>query len=188
LDLLSNVRFWCSRFAAFSTHVWLGRVLRCRGVFGGFYIESEFRTTTLRNITIRRGAVIQRRTVFAVKRGAVLSVGSKTRIGSDCVVAVQERVELGNNVLIAARCLIADHNHQFGDPASPVMTQGAAKVMPVFIGDDSWVGINVCILPGVQLGKHCVVGANSVVTRSFPDYTILAGAPAKAVGVVGTEK
>ena len=51
----------------------------------------------------------------------------------------------------------------------------------VVIGDRCWIGANACIASGVELGHDCVVGANSVVTRSFPPCTVVAGAPAVAI-------
>jgi acetyltransferase-like isoleucine patch superfamily enzyme len=59
------------------------------------------------------------------------------------------------------------------------MHQGLTAPAPVRIGEGSWLGINVCILPGVTLGRNCVVAANSVVTRSVPDGGVVAGAPAR---------
>jgi acetyltransferase-like isoleucine patch superfamily enzyme len=56
------------------------------------------------------------------------------------------------------------------------------KGHPIIIGNNVWIGMNALILPEVQLGNWVVVGAGAVVTESFPNYTILAGNPAKVVG------
>ena len=50
----------------------------------------------------------------------------------------------------------------------------------VEIGEGSWLGENVCVL-GAIIGRHCVIGANSVVTKDIPDYSIAVGAPAKVI-------
>ena len=52
---------------------------------------------------------------------------------------------------------------------------------PVKIGDNAWIGDNVTILPGVSLGNNVIVGANAVVTKSFPDNSVIAGVPAKVI-------
>jgi acetyltransferase-like isoleucine patch superfamily enzyme len=186
LNTLRNIRNWLRWFLVFHKQVWLGLILRSKGIFCGYHIESDFRITTLQNVSIGTGVVVQRRSVFGLKPGATLRIGKGSRIGSDCVLAVQEKMELGDNVLIAARCFITDHNHEFRDRDRPVMGQGATPPKPISIGDNCWFGINVCILPGVKLGRNCVVGANSVVTRSFPDYSILVGTPAKAVSTAAS--
>ena len=59
--------------------------------------------------------------------------------------------------------------------------QRPVKTKPVVIGENTWVGENVVILPGSSIGKGCVIGANSVVKGVFPDYCIIAGSPAKIV-------
>ena len=51
----------------------------------------------------------------------------------------------------------------------------------VLIGDDTWIGTNVVIAGTVEIGKHCVIGANSVVTHDIPDYSVVAGCPAKVI-------
>ena len=52
---------------------------------------------------------------------------------------------------------------------------------PVSIGDHSWIGASAIIMPGVSIGKYCVVAANSFVNSSFPDYSIIGGTPAKLI-------
>lgn len=51
----------------------------------------------------------------------------------------------------------------------------------VSIGDDTWIGTNVVIAGTVEIGKHCVIGANSVVTHDIPDYSVVAGCPARVI-------
>ena len=49
------------------------------------------------------------------------------------------------------------------------------------IGDDVWIGTNVIILPGVNIGSHCIIGAGAVVTKDVPDYAVVGGVPAKVI-------
>lgn len=49
------------------------------------------------------------------------------------------------------------------------------------VGDDTWIGTNVVIAGNIHVGKHCVIGANSVVTKDIPDYSVAAGIPAKVI-------
>ena len=71
-------------------------------------------------------------------------------------------------------------NHNYADAEKLIDEQGVSTA-PVTIEDDVWVGANAVILPGVTLGKHCVVAAGSVVSRSVPAYTICAGSPARII-------
>ena len=64
--------------------------------------------------------------------------------------------------------------------ARPVLSQKVVQKKPVEIGDGSWIGENVCII-GASVGKHCIIGANAVVTHDIPDYSIAVGSPAKVV-------
>ena len=57
----------------------------------------------------------------------------------------------------------------------PIIQNGTVE-----IGERSWLGENVCVL-GAIIGKHCVIGANSVVTHDIPDYSVAVGAPAKVI-------
>lgn len=130
-------------------------------------------------VRLEPGVVIQRGATLATQPGGTLTIGSESRIGPDVVISVAQRVTLGRSVLTAARCYISDHNHAFSDLEKPIIEQGMTPPRPVTIGDGSWLGINVCILAGVSLGRNCVVAANSVVTSSFPDYSVVGGAPAR---------
>jgi acetyltransferase-like isoleucine patch superfamily enzyme len=61
------------------------------------------------------------------------------------------------------------------------MEQKLSEGNPIVIHENSFIGRNVFIAPGVVIGKHCVVGAYSLVTKSFPDYTMIVGSPARAI-------
>ena len=75
---------------------------------------------------------------------------------------------------------ITDINHRYGNKATPIIEQGIICA-EVYIGSNSFIGCNAYIAPGVRIGKHCVVGANSVVLGDVPDFSIVAGIPAKIV-------
>ena len=60
-----------------------------------------------------------------------------------------------------------------------IIPQGEAPECTIKIGDDVWIGTKVIILPGVSIGSHSIIGAGAVVTKFFPEYSIIGGNPAK---------
>lgn len=148
-------------------------------MFRGVYIGPGLHITGEPAIDLGSRVIIQRGAALYARSGSHLCVSDGCRIGSDVVISVADAVTLGRDVLLAPRCYISDHNHQFSDPAVPVIHQGMTTPAPVIIGDGCWLGINVCVLAGVTLGRNCVVAANSVVTSSFPDGSVIGGAPAR---------
>jgi acetyltransferase-like isoleucine patch superfamily enzyme len=85
-----------------------------------------------------------------------------------------------DNVLTADKVYISDNSHEYRDVSMPIINQPILQLKKVVIGEGSWIGENVCIL-GASVGKHCVIGANSVVTKDIPDYCVAVGSPAVVV-------
>lgn len=84
------------------------------------------------------------------------------------------------NVLTADKVYVSDNLHGYEDVNTPIHKQPIIQNGTVEIGEGSWLGENVCVL-GANIGKHCVIGANSVVTKDIPDYSIAVGAPARVI-------
>lgn len=90
------------------------------------------------------------------------------------------KIYIGKNTAIAANVTITDINHPYQNIHIAIEKQ-LITTKEVYIGDDSKLYNNVVILPGTTIGKHCVVGANSVVSGKFADFTVIVGAPARIV-------
>jgi acetyltransferase-like isoleucine patch superfamily enzyme len=110
-----------------------------------------------------------------------LRVGARTQIGRYSCITCINRIDIGQNCLFSEHVYISDHAHGFMPDDGPPARQPLHSKGPVVIGDNCFVGYRAVILPGVTLGKNCVVGANSVVTRSFPAFSMVAGVPAKLI-------
>ena len=90
------------------------------------------------------------------------------------------KVIIGKNTAIAANVTITDIHHPYTDVSIPIEHQ-MIEVKEVVIDDDCKIYNNAVILPGVHIGKHVTIGANSVVTRDVPNYSVVIGAPAKII-------
>ncbi len=90
-------------------------------------------------------------------------------------ITIEDDVMLGSGVHIYVS------NHQYNDPEVPIIDQGSSKFSHVILHKGCWVGTNTIILPGVEIGENAVVGAGSVVTKTVPARTVVAGNPAKCV-------
>ena len=102
-------------------------------------------------------------------------------------VAATRYVKIGNNVLTGPHVFICDYNHEYRDVSKPIMRQGRMYNKEITdaplleIGDGSWLGTNAVVVGNVKIGRNCVIGANSVVTRDIPDYCVAAGIPARVI-------
>ena len=115
---------------------------------------------------------------------ARIRIGGGTFLNMGVMVAAAELVEIGEHCMFANGCFVTDGNHRFDDPDKPVPWQGFTTKGPTRIGDNVWCGANVVITSGVTVGERCVIGANSVVNRDLPAFSIAVGAPAKVVKTI----
>jgi acetyltransferase-like isoleucine patch superfamily enzyme len=105
-------------------------------------------------------------------------IGSQTRIGlSNTIIGP---VTIGNNVNIAQHVVMSGLNHGYEDISVAPRSQ-TCSTATIHIADDCWIGANVVITAGVIIGKHCVIAAGSIVTKSVPEFSIVAGNPAKII-------
>jgi acetyltransferase-like isoleucine patch superfamily enzyme len=112
---------------------------------------------------------------------ARIHIGSGTFLNMGVMVAAMELVEIGDHCMFANGCFITDADHRFDDPDRPITWQGFRSKGPTRVGDNVWCGTNVVITSGVTVGERCVIGANSVVNRDLPPYSIAVGAPARVI-------
>jgi len=108
-------------------------------------------------------------------------IGDNVCMNTDCHIGCINKVVIGNNVLMASRIYISDHSHGKISKEALELPPAKRKLYsrgPVIIEDNVWIGEGVCILPGVTVGKNSIIGANSVVTKSIPPNSIIAGIPA----------
>lgn len=87
-------------------------------------------------------------------------------------------IEIGNGVVIAAGVRFVSHDSSYAN----VFGDMPVKFGRISIGNDSYIGVNSIILPGVSIGESCLIGAGSIVNRDIPSYSIAVGNPAHVIG------
>jgi acetyltransferase-like isoleucine patch superfamily enzyme len=110
-----------------------------------------------------------------------LVIGDDCYIGPDCQFHCIDRIELGAGSVLSDQVYVSDVGHGLDPRAGLIIDQPVISKGPVIIGAGSFVGFGAVLLSGVTLGKHCIVGARSVVTRAVPAYTMVGGNPAREI-------
>lgn len=136
--------------------------------------------TSVNNVKIGDNVRIAKRCSVFGAPGNFLEIGSNSYIGMNSLLnGFAAKVKIGSFVSIAQNVnIMADS----GPNASPELQ----RIYPVLkgkvvVGDHCWLGANTVVMPGVKLGRFCIVAANSFVNKSFPPYSIIGGSPAKLI-------
>jgi acetyltransferase-like isoleucine patch superfamily enzyme len=112
----------------------------------------------------------------------VIQIGNGVSIGEGSHITCINKISIGNNVLTGKKILITDNAHgastenllEIPPIKRPLYSKG-----PVIIEDNVWIGEKASIMPGVHIGYGAIIGANSVVTKDVPAYTVVGGIPAR---------
>jgi lipopolysaccharide O-acetyltransferase len=145
-------------------------------------------------ISIGPRALILRGAWLSVEQGLwkqgepALVIGEAAWIGAGVRISVSAGVVIEPHVVIAGSCSIMDSDHTHG-PAS-AHAQGRRenvlfnpqRAAPIRIGRGTWLGDRVTVTRGADIGRHCTIGAHSVVRGAIPDYSVAVGVPARVVG------
>lgn len=120
-----------------------------------------------------------------VEKGAWFGRGTRIRIGDNSGMGINSVIPdgsiIGKDVMMAPNCYIHSRNHAFGRTDIPMIQQGFSEGKPIVIEDDVWIGRDVTIMIGRHIAKGSIIAANSVLTKDFPEYSIVGGNPAQLI-------
>lgn len=135
--------------------------------------------------------------IFEIETG-LITIGNRTFIGGGSFMSIDE-IEIGDDVMFAWGCTVTDnnsHSHIWSERKNDVIEWKKGidenkigvykdwtnvKKGKITVKNKAWIGFNSIILKGVTIGEGAIVGAGSVVTKDVPDWTIVAGNPAKII-------
>lgn len=154
-------------------------------VFLPDYIEGDEFVTLKSDVYIGYKA-----SIIVLKQGQNqpnLTIGHGAKIRRFAHIVCINEIIIEDKVLIADKVFISDNIHSYKKPDIPIVEQALDFVANVKIGTGTCIGENVCII-GAKIGRNCTVGANSVVTKDIPDYSIAVGSPAKVIKTFDFDK
>ncbi len=143
------------------------------------YVVLDAKGEEDQGISVGKNVLIGRNTILSCKGGSI-HIEDYANISANCTLLSESEIHVGKHSFLAGRCfLVAGGNHSFDRTDIPIMFQPSLVKGGIIIGEDCWLGASVVVLDGVRLGRGTVLGAGAVVTKSFPDFSVLAGVPAR---------
>lgn len=138
-------------------------------------------------LEVGRGVMLMGGCWITVPEGGRARIGTGTQMNLGVFLAAYQQVDIGAHCMLANGCFVTDADHRFDDPDRPILAQGYSIKGPTVIGENSWLGLNVAVLGGVTIGRNCVIGANSVVTRDLDPFCVAGGIPARVIKRIDPE-
>jgi len=131
------------------------------------------------SVRVEAGSVLKEHVKINCNGGNI-TIAERVQVGFFAVIASHGSIKIGRDTLIAEHVTIRGSQHRYDQGSLPKLNQGYS-VDSVVIGENVWIGANVVILPGVEIGDHSVIGAGAVVTHSIPAGKVAVGSPAKVI-------
>ena len=120
--------------------------------------------------------------------GSISHVGKGIRIGSNTSFSeytffgAAGGIDIGSNIISGQNVRFHAENHNYSDTSIPIREQGVTHE-GIKIGNDCWIGAGATFLDGAEIGNGCVVAANSLVNKKFPDNVVIGGVPARILKI-----
>lgn len=124
-----------------------------------------------------KNVTIERKAKFG--KGDRIRIGDNSGLGENCT--IPNGSNIGCDVMMGPNCYFLQQNHKFNRKDIPMRQQGYEEALPVIIEDDCWIGIGVYVMAGRRIAKGSIVAAGCVLTKDFPEYSIIGGNPGKLI-------
>jgi acetyltransferase-like isoleucine patch superfamily enzyme len=178
---------WARRLGAVGPHTRRGRRFGAFGersvicfppaaIVNERYIHIGSQTMIGPHVTLSAGMVPGQ----ACLTDPVVRIGDRCLIGRGSGIVGHLSIEIGDDVWTGHHVYITDQNHDYRDLDLPISVQ-AMPERPVRVGAASWLGHGTVVVPGATIGRHVVIGANSVVCGEIPSFCVAAGNPARVL-------
>ena len=118
---------------------------------------------------------VERRAIFGI--GVDICIGNNSGIGINCL--VPSDITIGEDVMMGPNCYIFSANHAFDSCDIPMIKQGHTDRKKTIIEDDVWIGRQVIFTPGRSVKKGSIIAAGCVLSKDFPEYSIIGGNPSR---------
>lgn len=187
LTVHQNHRGFAQRFVSGLSRRFFTRLLRSRfAEFGhGSFIDGPAWIRGGESISVGKGVQIWRASRFDVVNAevgrTVIEIGDGVVLNPSIRISGAKSVQIGPGVGISSNCFITDNDHYSVDPTVSAVANSHVIAAPTSIGAHAWIGEKACVLKGVTIGKHSIVGAGSVVVHDVPPFSIAAGVPARVI-------
>ena len=136
----------------------------------------EVRCHMTSQITIEKGVKIDRSVRILSTNNAQILISEGSKIGLNSVLNGGDSITIGVNSMLSGFVYLQTSMHKFNNKDFSMREQGY-KHAPISLAEDTWLGAHTVIMPNVSLGKGSIAGSNSVVTKSFKEFSIIAGVP-----------
>ena len=113
-----------------------------------------------------------------------MNIGNQVTIGDGCHITCVNGISIGDGCQLGKLITITDNSHgktEISELKTKVIERLIYSKGKVTIGNNVWIGDKATILPNVEIGDGCIVGANAVVVKSAPPYSVIVGNPAKVI-------
>lgn len=177
-----KVKLWIKKCIMFAKHPII--TLRNRKSFTYIGKAAKIRVSSTQLVLGNETQIGDYARIQALNKHARIELEERVYIGDHLTVLASKNVEIKKDNLFASNVLITTENHSFDPEDKRSYGHQPLKDAPIIFEEGSWIGQNTCFIAreeGLRIGKRCVIGAGSIVTKSIPDYSVVAGVPAKII-------